>query len=233
MANRASFRISLHSRTGFFPASCRPLGKALLTSAWRRGFLRLRCRPGGRYARRLRSRPPASPGKPTGWRMSMPHIGARRVDGDLHGRGHAETEAGRDHPDPGAAPAVSRVFAIQLAKHLGARVITTQVRRTRLSAQTGADEIIDYNAVDFTRSCATASRLRYRRRRRRAAIVRGAETGRPGGLHCLWRQAPKPDRSDVLRSGPSSAAIGRIWSGSWRWWRKAPSVRWRRPATAQ
>jgi len=43
-------------------------------------------------------------------------------------------------------------FAIQLAKHLGARVITTaSVSNHDYLRKIGADEIIDYNAVDFTK----------------------------------------------------------------------------------
>lgn len=42
-------------------------------------------------------------------------------------------------------------FAIQLAKHLGARVITTCSAANREYCQSlGADEVIDYNARDFT-----------------------------------------------------------------------------------
>jgi NADPH:quinone reductase-like Zn-dependent oxidoreductase len=42
-------------------------------------------------------------------------------------------------------------FAIQLAKHLGARVITTASAANHDYVRTlGADEIIDYNKVDFT-----------------------------------------------------------------------------------
>src|ERR1700712_5730132 len=44
-------------------------------------------------------------------------------------------------------------FAIQLAKHLGARVITTASASNHdYLRKIGADEIIDYNAVDFTRA---------------------------------------------------------------------------------
>jgi NADPH:quinone reductase-like Zn-dependent oxidoreductase len=42
-------------------------------------------------------------------------------------------------------------FAIQLAKHIGARVITTTSAANReYVRRMGADEIIDYNACDFT-----------------------------------------------------------------------------------
>jgi NADPH:quinone reductase-like Zn-dependent oxidoreductase len=43
-------------------------------------------------------------------------------------------------------------FAIQLAKHLGTRVITTPSASNHdYLRKIGADEIIDYNAVDFTK----------------------------------------------------------------------------------
>ena len=43
-------------------------------------------------------------------------------------------------------------FAIQLAKSIGARVITTTSAANRDYVQAlGPDEIIDYNAVDFTK----------------------------------------------------------------------------------
>src|SRR5438552_18353606 len=44
-------------------------------------------------------------------------------------------------------------FAIQLAKHIGAHVITTASAANHDYVRgLGADEIIDYNAVDFTRA---------------------------------------------------------------------------------
>src|SRR5262249_53778047 len=44
-------------------------------------------------------------------------------------------------------------FAIQLAKHIGAHVVTTASAANHPYLRTlGADEIIDYNAVDFTRA---------------------------------------------------------------------------------
>jgi len=42
-------------------------------------------------------------------------------------------------------------FAIQLAKHIGARVITTASRANHAYVRSlGADEVIDYNTADFT-----------------------------------------------------------------------------------
>ena len=105
-------------------------------------------------------------------------------------------------------------FAIQLAKHLGARVITTASASNHdYLRKIGADEIIDYNAVDFTKVVRELRRrLRYRRRRCRAALVRCAETGRPGGLHCL--------RGTGAEAGPQR--------------RRCPAAqRWTRPAASR
>src|SRR5262249_61103791 len=46
-------------------------------------------------------------------------------------------------------------FAIQLAKHLGARVITTaSATNHEYVRELGADEVIDYRTMDFTRAVA-------------------------------------------------------------------------------
>jgi NADPH:quinone reductase-like Zn-dependent oxidoreductase len=96
-------------------------------------------------------------------------------------------------------------FAIQLAKHLGARVITTASAANHAYLRSiGADEIVDYNAVDFTK------------------VVKGCDAVfdtvggdvaqrsyaalKPGGRAAFiasGAQAPKPDRSDVVGLRPS------------------------------
>src|SRR5262249_29129657 len=84
-------------------------------------------------------------------------------------------------------------FAIQLSKHLSAHVITTASASNHdYLRKIGADEIIDYNAVDFTkvvRDCDAVFDTRWRRCC--AAVVHCAETRRPGGLYCLGSTGTK------------------------------------------
>jgi NADPH:quinone reductase-like Zn-dependent oxidoreductase len=99
-------------------------------------------------------------------------------------------------------------FGIQFAKHLGAHVITTASAANQDYVKSlGADEIIDYNKVDFTKivhdcdavfdtvggDVATRSFAVLKPGGRAAFIASGA-------------QAPKPDRNDVTSLRP---AVGR------------------------
>jgi NADPH:quinone reductase-like Zn-dependent oxidoreductase len=96
-------------------------------------------------------------------------------------------------------------FAIQLAKHLGARVITTASAANHdYLRKIGADEIIDYNAVDFTKVVSNCDAV--------FDTVGGDVAQRsfmvlkPGGRAAFiasGAQAPKPDRSDVIALRPS------------------------------
>jgi NADPH:quinone reductase-like Zn-dependent oxidoreductase len=96
-------------------------------------------------------------------------------------------------------------FAIQLAKHLGARVITTASAANHdYLRKIGADEIIDYNAVDFTKvvkACdAVFDTVGGDVAQRSFAVLK------PGGRAAFiasGAQAPKPDRSDVVSLRPS------------------------------
>jgi NADPH:quinone reductase-like Zn-dependent oxidoreductase len=99
-------------------------------------------------------------------------------------------------------------FAIQLAKHLGARVITTASKANHdYLREIGADEIIDYNAMDFTevvKGCdAVFDTVGGDVAQRSYAVLK------PGGRAAFiasGAQAPKPDRSDVVGLRP---AVGR------------------------
>jgi NADPH:quinone reductase-like Zn-dependent oxidoreductase len=96
-------------------------------------------------------------------------------------------------------------FAIQLAKHLGARVITTASASNHDYLRgIGADEIIDYNAVDFTKvvsNCdAVFDTVGGDVAQRSFAVLK------PGGRAAFiasGAQAPKPDRGDVVALRPS------------------------------
>jgi NADPH:quinone reductase-like Zn-dependent oxidoreductase len=96
-------------------------------------------------------------------------------------------------------------FAIQLSKHLGAHVITTASAANHdYLGKIGADEIIDYNAVDFTkvvRDCdAVFDTVGGDVAQRSFAVLK------PGGRAAFiasGAKAAKPDRSDVLALRPS------------------------------
>jgi NADPH:quinone reductase-like Zn-dependent oxidoreductase len=95
-------------------------------------------------------------------------------------------------------------FAIQLAKHIGARVITTASAANHAYVRDlGADEIIDYNACDFTQAVsgcdAVFDTVGGDVARRCFAVLR------PGGRAAFIAsgpQAPKPDRDDVTSLRP-------------------------------
>jgi NADPH:quinone reductase-like Zn-dependent oxidoreductase len=99
-------------------------------------------------------------------------------------------------------------FAIQLAKHIGARVITTTSATNRdYVRDLGADEIIDYNAQDFTKvvtGCdAVFDTVGGDVAQKSFAVLK------PGGRAAFiasGAQAPKPNRNDVISLRP---AVGR------------------------
>jgi len=99
-------------------------------------------------------------------------------------------------------------FAIQLAKHLGARVIsTTSTANLGFVRDLGADEVIDYKTTDFTKvvkNCdAVFDTVGGDIALRSFAVLK------PGGRAAFIAsggQAPKPDRSDVTALRP---AVGR------------------------
>ncbi len=99
-------------------------------------------------------------------------------------------------------------FAIQVAKHIGARVVTTASKANADYLRgLGADEVIDYNTTDFTKAVhdcdAVFDTVGGDVAMRSFAVLR------PGGRAAFiasGAQAPKPDRSDVTALRP---AVGR------------------------
>jgi NADPH:quinone reductase-like Zn-dependent oxidoreductase len=95
-------------------------------------------------------------------------------------------------------------FAIQLAKHIGARVITTaSAANLDYLRELGADQVIDYNAQDFTKvvkGCdAVFDTVGGDVAQKSFAVLK------PGGRAAFiasGAQAPKPDRSDVTALRP-------------------------------
>ena len=112
-------------------------------------------------------------------------------------------------------------FAIQLAKHIGAHIITTASAANHEYVRgLGADEIIDYNGQGLHSDCdQLRRRLRYCRRRRGAEILRGTQAGRPRGLYRFWRAGAnaQPRRCNV------SQASG---------WTRPPTSRSHRPTVS-
>ena len=99
-------------------------------------------------------------------------------------------------------------FAIQLAKHIGARVITTtSAANLDYVRGLGADEVIDYNAQDFARvvrDCdAVFDTVGGEVAQKSFAVLR--PDGRAAFI-ASGPQAPKPERGDVISLRP---AVGR------------------------
>jgi NADPH:quinone reductase-like Zn-dependent oxidoreductase len=99
-------------------------------------------------------------------------------------------------------------FAIQLAKHLGARVITTaSAGNLAYVRELGADQVVDYNTTDFRKVVSNCDAV---------FDTVGGDVAmqsfavlKPGGRAAFiasGAQAPKPDRSDVTALRP---AVGR------------------------
>jgi NADPH:quinone reductase-like Zn-dependent oxidoreductase len=99
-------------------------------------------------------------------------------------------------------------FAIQLAKHLGARVISTaSAANLDYVRGLGADEVIDYNTTDFRQVVRNADAV-FDTVGGDVAL-RSFAVLKPGGRAAFiasGAQAPKPDRSDVKSLRP---AVGR------------------------
>jgi NADPH:quinone reductase-like Zn-dependent oxidoreductase len=99
-------------------------------------------------------------------------------------------------------------FAIQLAKHIGARVITTaSAGNLAWMRELGADQAIDYNATDFRKVVSNVDAV-FETVGGDVAMQSFAVL-KPGGRAAFIAsgpQAPKPDRSDVISLRP---AVGR------------------------
>jgi NADPH:quinone reductase-like Zn-dependent oxidoreductase len=99
-------------------------------------------------------------------------------------------------------------FAIQLAKHIGARVITTaSAGNLDYVRGLGADQVIDYNATDFRKEASNVDAV-FETVGGDVAMQSFAVL-KPGGRAAFIAsgpQAPKPDRSDVASLRP---AVGR------------------------
>ena len=99
-------------------------------------------------------------------------------------------------------------FAIQLAKHLGARVITTaSAANLDYVRDIGADEVIDYNTSDFRQVVSKCDAV-FDTVGGDVAL-RSFAVLKPGGRAAFiasGAQAPKPDRGDVTSLRP---AVGR------------------------
>ena len=96
-------------------------------------------------------------------------------------------------------------FAIQLAKHLGAGVITTtSAANIAYVRGLGADEVIDYNATDFTRVVSNCDAV-FDTVGGEVAI-KSFDVLRPGGRAAFiasGAKAPRPTRPDVVALRPN------------------------------
>lgn len=99
-------------------------------------------------------------------------------------------------------------FAIQVARHIGARVITTaSAANASYLSELGADQVIDYKTTDFTRAVSDLDAV-FDTVGDDVAL-RSFKVLKPGGRAAFiasGAQAPKPDRSDVQSLRP---AVGR------------------------
>ena len=96
-------------------------------------------------------------------------------------------------------------FAIQLAKHIGARVITTaSAANLSYLKDIGADQVIDYNATDFTKVVSNCDAVF--ETVGGDVATRSFAVLRPGGRAAFIAsgpQAPKPERTDVIALRPA------------------------------
>lgn len=96
-------------------------------------------------------------------------------------------------------------YAVQLAKHLGARVITTASKANHdYVKRLGADEVIDYNAVDFTKVVSNCDAA-FETVGGGDLVQRTFSVLKPGGRAAFigsGQTAPAADRKDVVSLRP-------------------------------
>ena len=121
-------------------------------------------------------------------------------------RGYGAAQGRRNHFDPGRRGGVAG-FGIQLAKYIGATVITTASARNHDYVRSlGADRVIDYNVEDFTKTVANCDMVfdtvGGEVQLRSYAVLK------PGGRLVWVAAAPEgsqPPRSDVQTLRPGVA----------------------------
>ena len=125
----------------------------------------------------------------------------------------------------GGAGGVASI-AIQLARHIGAHVITTASETNHDYVRgLGAERIIDYTKQDFTQAVRDCDAVfRHGGRRGRAKIVRGAQAGRTRGFHRIRtagaearahrRHRPAPQCSPHPGTSATHRPVGRERSGA-------------------
>ena len=128
----------------------------------------------------------------------------RRPHGSGFDRGHAATPTGGENTHSKAGQAVVAGFGIQLAKHIGAHVVTTASAANRdYLVGLGADEIIDYIRPGLRRGRdRLRRRIRDRGRRRRGTFVQGVEARGTNRLHRVRLQGA--GLAAGRRSGPQA-----------------------------
>jgi NADPH:quinone reductase-like Zn-dependent oxidoreductase len=119
----------------------------------------------------------------------------------------------------GGAGGVASI-AIQIAKHIGARVITTaSAANLAYLRELGANEVVDYNSTDFTKVVSGCDAVF--ETVGGDVAVRSYAVLKPGGRAAFiasGRQAPKTDRTDVTglrpavdRDRPHLERIAELW----------------------
>lgn len=114
-------------------------------------------------------------------------------------------------------------LAIQLAKHIGAEVVTTvSARNADFVRELGADQVIDYRSQDFTEVLRGAPVDLVLDTQGGAVTGRSLEVVRRGGTVVGIAGTPDPDLADQVGAGPLvKAALAAV---SWRLRRRARAL---------